>query len=174
MRSTKLRWLLLVLPITLILIAVRFPYMVDVPLWRFLGRGRIDPATLHLQGEFVESNLGSAEQPDGSVLVRMIAQQYVFVPQCVVVPAGVPVRVRMVSADAAHALTVAGTSYTVKVVPGSVTEQRLEFAQVGEYAMPCHEFCGAGHYAMRAHLKVVPRDQFNELRPDERVNCDAR
>ncbi len=174
MRSSKLRWLLFVLPITLILIAVRFPYMVDVPVLKFLGRGRIDPATLHLNGEFVESNLGSAEQPDGSVVVRMIAQQYVFVPQCVLVPAGVPIRVRMVSADAAHALTVEGTSYTVKVVPGSVTEQNLEFPQTGEYAMPCHEFCGAGHYAMRAHLKVVPQDQFRRLRPGERVNCDAQ
>jgi cytochrome c oxidase subunit 2 len=173
MRSSKLRWLLFVVPITLILIVVRFPYMVDVPVWNFLGRERIDPATLHLQGEFVESNLGSAEQPDGSVLVRMIAQQYVFVPQCVVVPVDVLVRVRLVSADAAHALTVAGTSYAVKVVPGSVTEREFRFAQAGEYAMPCHEFCGAGHYAMRARLKVVSRDQFRELRPDERVNCDA-
>ncbi len=173
MSSSKLRWLLLVLPITLILIAVRFPYMVDVPVWNFLGRGKLDPATLHLRGEFVESNLGSAELPDGSVLVRMIAQQYVFVPQCVLVPAGVPVRVRLVSADAAHALTVAGTSYALKVVPGSVAEQKLEFAKAGDYAMPCHEFCGAGHYAMRAHLRVVPRDQFRQLRPDERVNCDA-
>lgn len=173
MHSSKLRWLLFVVPITLILIVVRFPYMVDVPLWNFLGRGRIDPATLHLQGEFVESNLGSAEQSDGSVLVRMIAQQYVFVPQCVVVPAGVPVRLRLVSADAAHALTVATTGYAVKVVPGSVAEQKFEFPEAGEYAMPCREFCGAGHYAMRAHLKVVPRDQFRQLRPDERVNCDA-
>ncbi len=174
MRSAKLKWLLFVVPITLILIAVRFPYMVDVPLWKLMGRGRIDPATLHLQGEFVESNLGSAEQLDGSVLVRMIAQQYVFVPQCVIVPAGVPVRVRLVSADAAHALTVEGTSYSVKVVPGSVVEQKFEFPQAGEYAMPCHEFCGAGHYAMRAHLKVVPRDEFRRLQPEERANCDAR
>ncbi len=173
MRSSKLRWWLFVVPVALILIVVRFPYMVDVPVWKFLDRGSIDPATLHLKGEFVESNLGSAEQSDGSVLVRIVAQQYVFVPQCVVVPAGVPVRVRMVSADAAHALTVEGTSYTVKVVPGSVTEQKLQFSQAGDYAMPCHEFCGAGHYAMRAHLRVIPRDQFRELGPAERVNCDA-
>ena len=35
-----------------------------------------DPSTLHLGGEFVESNLGSAVEPDGSVTVRVIGQQY--------------------------------------------------------------------------------------------------
>jgi hypothetical protein len=36
---------------------------------------RIDPTTLHLKGEFVESNLGAATEPDGSVTVRILAQQ---------------------------------------------------------------------------------------------------
>ena len=36
----------------------------------------IDPSRLQLSGEFVEDNLGSAVEPDGSVVVRFIAQQY--------------------------------------------------------------------------------------------------
>jgi hypothetical protein len=32
----------------------------------------IDPTTLHLGGEFAESNLGTATEPDGSVTVRLI------------------------------------------------------------------------------------------------------
>lgn len=40
----------------------------------------IDPTTLHLHGEFVESNLGTAAEPDGSVTVRLIAEQYELVP----------------------------------------------------------------------------------------------
>lgn len=43
----------------------------------------VDPLTLHLHGEFVESNLGTAVEPDGSVTVRIIAEQYEFVPRCV-------------------------------------------------------------------------------------------
>ena len=35
-----------------------------------------DPRTLHLKGEFIESNLGSAMLPDGSVVVRAIGQQF--------------------------------------------------------------------------------------------------
>jgi hypothetical protein len=68
-------------------------YMVDLPVWHFFGGGEgPTPVTLHLQGEFVESNLGAAEDPAGSLTVRMIAQQFVFVPQCIVVPAAFPSR----------------------------------------------------------------------------------
>ena len=57
---------------------------------------------LHLDGEFVESNLGTAIEPDGSVTVRLIAEQYDFVPQCVRVPADTPVKFRLTSADVIH------------------------------------------------------------------------
>src|SRR5579864_1285353 len=148
-------------------------YEVDVPLLRLLGdANRVDPATLHLSGEFVESNLGTAQEADGSVTVRMIALQYLFVPHCIVVPAGTPVRVRITSADAVHKLTFEGTDYSVKVVPGTVSEGRMEFSRPGEYKMPCREFCGAGHFTMRSRLVAVPREQFPALRPDERRDCD--
>src|SRR5258708_12223268 len=52
-----------------------------------------DPKTLHLSGEFIESNLGSAIEADGSVTVRAIGQQYSFTPQCVVVPPQTPVNI---------------------------------------------------------------------------------
>src|ERR1700730_14805413 len=42
----------------------------------------VDPTTLHLGGEFAESNLGTAAEPDGSVTVRLIAEQYFFVINC--------------------------------------------------------------------------------------------
>ena len=48
----------------------------------------VDVKTLHLKGEFVESNLGTSVGADGKVTVRLIAQQYSFQPQCIVVPAG--------------------------------------------------------------------------------------
>jgi cytochrome c oxidase subunit II len=46
----------------------------------------VDPRTLHLGGEFIESNLGSAVEPDGSVTVRAIGQQYSFTPSGLIVP----------------------------------------------------------------------------------------
>jgi len=158
----------------LALLSTRY-YMVDLPVWHFFGGGKgPDPVTLHLQGEFVESNLGAAEEPAGSLTVRMIAQQFVFVPQCIVVPAGVPITFRITSADAVHKLSFLGTNYGLEAVPGVVTEETFTFAKAGEFKIPCHEFCGAGHFAVRGHLKVVPRDQFGSLLPGERRTCEPR
>jgi cytochrome c oxidase subunit II len=146
---------------------------VDLPVWHFLGGATgPDPATLHLRGEFVESNLGAAADAAGSLTVRMIAQQYVFVPQCIVVPAEVPVHFRITSADAVHLLSFLGTDYGLKAVPGAVTEATFTFAKPGEFKIPCHEFCGPGHYAMRGRLDVIPRDHFPSLLPGERRACE--
>lgn len=151
-------------------------YEVDLPVWRFFtGEGvGVDPLTLHLEGEFVESNLGVAEEPNQPLTVRLIAQQYLFVPQCVEVPAGVPVRFRITSADVVHMLTLSDTNFQLKAVPGTVNERQYEFAASGEHAMPCREFCGAGHYAMRARIVVVPQDKFANLKPGERGSCAPR
>ena len=158
----------------LVILSTRFNE-VELPVWHFLGGGNgPDPATLHQRGEFVESNLGAAEGPAGSLTVRMIAQQFVFVPQCIVVPAGVPVRFRITSADNVHMLSFLGTDYGLKAVPGTITEASFTFSKPGEFKIPCHEFCGPGHYAMRGQLQVVPRDQFSSLRPAERRTCESR
>jgi cytochrome c oxidase subunit II len=104
----------------------------------------IDPVTLHLGGEFAESNLGTAVEPDGSVTVRLIAQQYDFVPECVLVPANTPVKFRLTSADVIHGFLIAGTNVNTMAVPGFVAEVRTRFSAPGDYRMPCDEFCGAG------------------------------
>jgi cytochrome c oxidase subunit II len=170
----KLRKFLLWVLVLCLIPATRY-YQIDVPLLRFLkGSRQVDPLSLHLSGEFVENNLGTEQDPDGSVTVRMIALQYLFIPHCILVPAGVPVHLRITSADAVHALTFNGTNYAVKVLPGTISEAQLQFPRPGEYKTVCREFCGAGHYAMRSELKVVPRDQFPTLRPEERGNCAAQ
>jgi cytochrome c oxidase subunit 2 len=145
-----------------------------VPIWqRFADANRVNPLTLHLQGEFVESNLGTAREPDGSFTLRM-NEQYMFVPHCVLVPAGVPVHLRITSADVVHSLTFTGTDYGVKVAPGVVSQATLQFSQQAEYPAPRREFCGAGHFAMRSRLRVIPKEQFPVLSPDERGNCASR
>jgi cytochrome c oxidase subunit II len=147
-------------------------YEVDAPLWRLVHGGKtVDASTLHLEGEFVESNLGSQRDSDGSITLRMIAQQYDFVPSCVVVPAQVPVHLRITSADAVHLLTIAGTDIAVKAVPGTISESVFKLNRTGEFELPCHEFCGAGHYAMRAHMTAVPEAQFPALGEKERASC---
>jgi cytochrome c oxidase subunit II len=131
----------------------------------------IDPTTLHLGGEFAESNLGTAAEPDGSVTVRMIAQQYGFVPDCAKVPVDTPVKFRLTSTDVIHGFLLPTTNINTMVMPGFVAEVRTRFTRPGVYNMPCHEFCGDGHHGMWARVSVVAKDDFPKLGTVERTSC---
>lgn len=171
----RIRFAGAVLAFTLLWFCVRFPFEALGIAKRILPTSsRLDPATLHLAGEFVESNLGAALEPDGSVTVRLIAQQYLFVPQCVTVPVGRPIRFRITSADVVHRFAVSGTAPGLEVVPGAVNESLLHFGIPGKYAAPCREFCGAGHYTMRSRVLAVAQEQFPKLTPGERLTCVSR
>ena len=138
----------------------------------------IDPTTLHLSGEFAEGNLGTAVSPDGKVIVRLIAQQYSFVPQCIVVPSGMPVTFRGTSTDAIHGFVIGTTNANVMLVPGFVATFTTSFKRNGEQLMPCHEYCGTGHGAMWARVQVVEPNEFLALQAKagkgERLSCVPR
>ena len=143
-----------------------------------MPQGRVetsDPRTLHLSGEFVENNLGTSVDANGKVMVRLIAQQYSFEPQCLVVPAGVPVTFRATSADAIHGFVVDKTNANVMLIPGFVATFTATFKEPGERLMPCHEYCGTGHEAMWGRVQVLPAEEFMaKARSGERVSCVPR
>jgi cytochrome c oxidase subunit 2 len=131
----------------------------------------VDPITLHLGGEFAESNLGTAVEPDGSVTVRLIAEQYAFVPDCTQVPVDTPVKFRLTATDVLHGFLLPATNVNTMAVPGFVAEIRTSFSRAGVYNMPCNEFCGDGHHGMWARVKVVPKEEFPQLAANERTSC---
>jgi cytochrome c oxidase subunit II len=131
-----------------------------------------DTRTLHLGGEFIESNLGSAREADGSVTVRAIGQQYSFTPSCIVVPTDTPVTFRATSADVVHGFLVTGTNINLMLVPGYVSSLNVRFDTPGERLMPCHEFCGVGHEGMWGRIKVVDKAAFALLATNRRrLSC---
>ena len=128
----------------------------------------IDPDTLHLAGEFVESNLGSVLEADGAVTVRAIGQQYSFTPACILVPAQTPITLRATSADVVHGILIQGTNVNTMLVPGYVSEQFMRFDKTGDYLMPCQEFCGFGHEGMWGKVKVIDKAEFAIAREERR------
>jgi cytochrome c oxidase subunit II len=135
----------------------------------------IDVRTLHVSGEFVESNLGTTLDKDGKVVVRLIAQQYSFEPQCIVVPAGMPVTFRGTSTDAIHGFVVGRTNANTMLIPAFVSTFTTTFPTPGEQLMPCHEYCGTGHEAMWARVQVLPAAEFMaKAKPGERLSCVPR
>ncbi len=129
-----------------------------------------DPKTLHLSGEFTENNLGTKVEANGQVTTRIVATQFAFVPNCVIVPEGREVTMRFVSPDVIHGILVTGTNVNTMVIPGYVAQVHTVFRKTGDLLMPCHEFCGLGHSQMIGRVRVVPREQFRPG-PDGRLAC---
>ncbi|GLU34345.1 cytochrome C oxidase subunit II [Trinickia caryophylli] len=143
--------------------------------WAMMPPSRVelvDPTTLHVSGEFIESNLGSAREADGSVTVRVVAQQYSFTPQCILVPANTPVTFRATSADVVHGFLIADTNINSMVEPGYVSTFKTRFNKPAEHLMPCHEYCGTGHEGMWANVKVIDPAEFDKLAATaRRLSC---
>jgi len=131
-----------------------------------------DPRTLHLGGEFIESNLGSALEPDGSVTVRAVGQQYSFTPQCILVPTDTPITFRVTSADVVHGFLITGTAVNLMLVPGYVSSIPARFDTPGDRHMPCHEFCGLGHEDMWGRIRVIDKAAFSKMAASaRRLSC---
>jgi cytochrome c oxidase subunit 2 len=173
--AAERRWAFIVLGIIGVLVIM----MIVTGLhWASMPPSRVetvDVKTVHLKGEFVESNLGTAVGPDGKVTVRLIAQQYSFVPQCIVVPADMPVTFRGTATDAIHGFIVGRTNANTMLIPGFVATFTATFTRTGEQLMPCHEYCGTGHEAMWARVQVLPPQEFlAKARSGERLSCVPR
>jgi len=173
--AAERRWAIVVGAILALLVAMMVVTGVH---WAAMPPSRVetvDVRTLHIAGEFVESNLGTAVGTDGKVTVRLVAQQYSFQPQCIVVPADTPVTFRATSTDAIHGFVIGTTNANTMLVPGFVSTFTTNFRQPGEVLMPCHEYCGVGHEAMWAHVQVLPPAEFMaKSRGVERLSCVAR
>lgn len=131
----------------------------------------IDPTSLHREGEFVEANLGSIENPDGSITVRIVATQFAFLPRCVPVPVNRRVVFRFATPDVIHGLLISGTNVNTMVVPGYVSQVNTVFPEPGDRFVPCHEYCGIGHGGMWSIVRVVSEE---EWQPDSngRMTCE--
>jgi len=173
--AAERRWAVIVGVIIALLVAIMVFTGVQ---WAAMPPSRvetIDPRTLHVSGEFVEGNLGTSVADGGRVVARLVAQQYSFEPQCIVVPEKTPVTFRATSTDVVHGFIVGTTNANVMLVPGFVATFTTTFQRTGENLMPCHEYCGTGHEAMWARVQVIPANEFlARASRGERVSCVRR
>ena len=175
--AAERRWAFVVAAIIVLLLAM----MVVTGLhWAAMPPSRVetvDVRRLHLAGEFTEDRLGTAVEDGGRVVVRLVAQQYSFEPPCLVVPAGRPVTFRATAADAIHGFIVGTTNANTMLIPGFVSTFTTTFPRAGEMLMPCHEYCGTGHEAMWARVRVLPAADFDaqaRASGDRRMDCASR
>ncbi len=117
----------------------------------------VDPATLEDHPEF--GSPGVETRADGSVLVTGVAEMFIWDPDPIEVPAGVPVTFRLTSKDVIHGFMVPGTNANAMVIPGYVTEFTITFHEPGDHLVLCHEYCGRLHHEMLGYLTVLEPEE---------------
>lgn len=171
--KSELRWAMIVGGIVSVIVLAVLYAAIAMHINPPSNREYVDPKTLHLSAEFTEGNLGTRVDPNGRVVARVIATQFEFVPNCIVLPSNRDVTMRFTSPDVIHGILVSGTNVNTMIVPGYVAQVHTRFTKNGDLLMPCHEFCGLGHSQMLATVRVVPPEAF---RPgaDGRIACGKR
>ena len=91
------------------------------------------------------------------VVVPVVAERFSFTPSEIRVPAGVPVELRIRSADTMHGFRIVGRQVNVAVPKRRQGEAvvRFEALAPGRYRFECSRLCGAGHHFMRGEIVVA-------------------
>lgn len=118
----------------------------------------VDPNAIDDHPKFGDPGVEKVGENEYAAYV--VARQFIFQPDPIVVPANSTVTFHVTSADVVHGFSVVGTNANTMVVPGEVAELTVEVDEPGEYGIICHEYCGSAHHDMEGLLKVVPEDEY--------------
>jgi len=111
--------------------------------------------------------------PNGSLKIEVVAHQWwwefqyagkdhIITANELHIPTGVPIRLRLKSADVIHSFWVPQLGGKRDVVPGQINELTFEATVPGMYPGQCAEFCGESHANMRFRVFVDSPRQFAE------------
>lgn len=92
----------------------------------------------------------------GVYRVRILAGQFFWLPNNIVLKDPKRVEFEITSQDVVHGFHVVGTSVNVMVIPGYVAQFTWYPPNdaEGQYLIVCTEYCGVGHDLMRATLTI--------------------
>ena len=118
----------------------------------------VNPDTLSDHPKFGEPGVEQVGENEYEVYV--IAEQFEFKPDPIVVPEHSTVTFYVTSPDVIHGFGVVGTNANTMVIPGEVAKITVETDEPREFGIVCNEYCGAAHHAMEGKLHVVPQEEF--------------
>jgi cytochrome c oxidase subunit 2 len=111
----------------------------------------------------------SQRPPEGALELQVLAKQWMWKFQhpegrreinTLHVPAGTPVRLRMISEDVIHSLFIPAFRVKRDVLPGRYGELWFEATKPGAYHLYCTEYCGTDHADMRGTVHVLQPSEY--------------
>jgi cytochrome c oxidase subunit 2 len=115
--------------------------------------GTIDPNQVQTTPPFDQPGL--RQTGPGRYEVVMRAKVWAFDPAALEVPAGATVRFLIAPEDVVHGFKFLSLPVNVMLIPGQISVVEHTFDEPGSYTYVCHEYCGAGHFAMAGTLTVT-------------------
>lgn len=85
-----------------------------------------------------------------------------IVATSMVVPVGHTVQLRLRAQDVVHSLFIPAMRFKQDTVPGMDIRSHFTPTEIGNYEIACAELCGIGHYRMRAVVRVVSEEEFEQ------------
>jgi len=82
------------------------------------------------------------------------------VSTALVAPANRPVQLVIRAQDVIHSLFIPAMRFKQDAVPGMEIHTQFTPTRTGVYEISCAELCGVGHYRMRAVVRVVSEEEF--------------
>jgi cytochrome c oxidase subunit II len=86
--------------------------------------------------------------------VHVVARMWSFDPPEIRLPRGADVDLYLSAKDVTHGFYIEHTGVNLMAVPGAVNAARVRFDAPGDYAIICHEYCGAGHQNMAGKFVI--------------------
>jgi cytochrome c oxidase subunit II len=137
-----------------------------------------------------QAQFASIDQPDPprdggpTLTIRVNGQQYLwrydypgdgqlFSYQEMVVPTDTTVVLELEASDVIHSWWIPKFGPKADAVPGHVNETWFKVPKEGVYLGQCAELCGAGHADMRAKVRAVSPDDFQQWAQDKREEIQA-
>ncbi len=87
--------------------------------------------------------------------VSIIAKQFEYYPNQIVVRANQPVRLYLTSVDVDHGFALSGYNINKSIAAGKITVIDFVPDKAGTFDFHCSVFCGLGHLGMKGKLYVV-------------------
>lgn len=149
----ELRWFVIGLLGLAVLLGLSFWRMLSAP-----GRFPTDPVTASIPrilNEKMFRHPGVVKLGPHHYEVALIARQFQFDPDKIVVPVNARIDFYVTSADVIHGFELPGTDVNVEVLPGYVAHVFATFHKPHEYLVVCDQYCGIGHQNMIGKFDVV-------------------
>lgn len=138
---------------TIIGLGIGFLAILTVAIWYAVSAKNVDlPGCVTGVKPYTEGQITKLKEDRYQIFY--VAKMWGYEPMEVTIPAGSTVDLYLVSKDVVHGLFLPQKNVNLMAIPGTIGYTQVSFDKPGTYPIYCHEFCGTGHHAMSAIIKV--------------------